>query len=367
MPRLPGAVRTVSILVAHLLAIAALGWTDFATDSEVRLGLVYVPLVISATALTGKAGGLLAGAFATATLMLANDLALPVATALFNNVVRVMVFMTVALLVDRVSGQKRTLRKQQQEVERELSTRSEYTSLVAHELRNPLVSISAAARTFSKHRDPSTLAAGIAAESGAALELLDSLSDVASIEAGRLRSALQRMDLAELVRSVVSAADHGDHELRLHGALQPMAVLGDPHRLAQVLKNLISNAVKFSPPGTAIDITLGLSGDRDRVVVAVRDLGPGVPPAERARLFQKFARLSTAGGTRGSGLGLYICRQIVRDHDGELHADWPAGGGSLFAFEIPAAGARATDPNVRSSRKPRAKRVTVVERRRQPN
>lgn len=366
MPKIPRTVRTLTILAAHWLAIAVLGWTDLAADAEVRLGLVYVPLVASATAFAGARAGLATGAFATLTLLLANDLALPIETALFNNLVRVIVFATVALLVDRVFRQTATLRGQRQQLERELATRAEYTSLVAHELRNPLVSISAAARTFGKHREPAALAAGIAAESGAALELLDSLSDVASIEAGRLRSALQRMDLAELARSVASAADPGEHEIRLHGAQQPLAVLGDPNRLAQVMKNLISNAVKYSPAGSPIDITLGLSGDRARAVVAVRDLGPGVPPAERERLFQKFARLSTAGGTRGSGLGLYICRQILRDHDGELLADWPPGGGSLFSFELPAVGDRATDPNAKTSRKARAKKAPATERRHQP-
>ncbi len=359
------AARTAASLAAHWLAIAALGWTDFAADSEVRVGLMYVPLVASATAFLGARAGLATGGFATLTLLLANDLALPIETALFNNLVRVIVFATVALLVDRVFRQNAALRDQQLRSAHEMTTRAEYTSLVAHELRNPLVSIRAAARTIKQHRDPSMIAEGIAAESGAALELLDSLSDVASIEAGRLRSALQRMDLAELVRAVVSAADSGEHEFRLHGTQQPSAVLGDPHRLAQVLKNLLSNAVKYSPGGSPIDITLGLSGDRARAVVAVRDLGPGVPPSERDRLFQKFARLSTAGGTRGSGLGLYICRQILRDHDGALLADWPPGGGSLFSFELPAVGARATDPNVKASRRLRAAKAPAMERRRE--
>ena len=364
MPKLQGTARTVAILAAHWVAIALLGWTDFLADSEVRVGLIYVPLVASATALLGRRAGLATGAYATVTLLLANDLRLPLETAVFNNVVRVIGFVTIALLVDRVVQQTRALRRQQGQLERELATRAEYTSLVAHELRNPLVSISAAARTADRHRDPSAVIAGIGAESTAALELLDSLSDVASIEAGRFRSALQRMDLAELVRSVVSSAGADDHELRLHGAQQDLIVLGDPHRLAQVLKNLLSNAVKYSPAGTPIDVTLGLSGDHSRAVVAVRDLGPGVPPVERPRLFEKFARLSTAGGTRGSGLGLYICRQILRDHGGELFADWPPGGGSLFSFELPAVGSRATDPNARAARRPRPKKAPAIERRR---
>lgn len=351
MTGLRGHARTATILIAHWAGIALLGWTDLSSSAEARLGLMYVPLIISATALMGLRAGLATGGFATVVLYVANDLQLPVETLVFNNIVRIAVFAIVAFLVERVARQTEALHTQRQQLERELATRAEYTSLVAHELRNPLVSIMAAARTLGRHRDPATLATAIAGESGAALELLDSLSDVASIESGRLRSALQHMDLSELVRNVVSSTDHGDHELRLHGAQQPVAILGDPHRLAQVLKNLLSNAGKYSPPGTPIDVTLGLTGDRARAVVAVRDQGPGVPPAERDRLFQKFARLSTAGGTRGSGLGLYICRQILRDHDGELFADWPAGGGSLFSFELPVAS--PADQAVRPDRRAR--------------
>ena len=84
-----------------------------------------------------------------------------------------------------------------------------------------------------------------------------------------------------------------------------------------------------------IEVRVGLTADRAHAIVAVRDHGPGVPPGERGRLFQKFARLSTAGGTRGSGLGLYICRGIVEDHHGTLEARWPAGGGSEFSFTLP--------------------------------
>ena len=365
MPEFRGSARALAILALHWAAVAVLGWTDFAADSEVRVGLMYVPLVASGTALLGARAGLATTGFATTTLLLANDLWLPVETGLVNNLVRIVGFATVTLLVDRVVRQRQALRHQQNELERELATRGEYTSLVAHELRNPLVSINAAARTLGRHKDPSAVAAGIAAESIAALELLDSLSDVASIEAGRLRSALQRMDLAELVRNVVASSDAAEHEFRLHNAQQDLVVLGDPHRLAQVLKNLLSNAVKYSPSGTPIDITLGLTGDRARAVVAVRDIGPGVPPSERGRLFEKFARLSTSGGTRGSGLGLYICRQILRDHDGDLLADWPPGGGSLFFFELPLIGASAMGADLRLARRPRVKiGPPMVERRR---
>src|SRR5688572_20437528 len=132
MPEFRGSARALAILAAHWAAVSVLGWTDFLADSEVRVGLMYVPLVASATALLGRRAGLATAGYATVTLLLANDLRLPFEVAVFNNVVRVVGFGTVALLVDRVVRQTRTLRLQQQQLERELATRTEYTSLVAH-------------------------------------------------------------------------------------------------------------------------------------------------------------------------------------------------------------------------------------------
>lgn len=229
----------------------------------------------------------------------------------------------------------RSLERERAEQERELHSRSEYMSIVAHELRNPLVAISSAARVLARGGgDAGSTASGIADEARAALALVDGLTDLASIEAGRLVSALRPLDLAAVVRETVRSA-HAEREITLAGVDSALRVLGDERRLAEVIRNLISNAVKYSPAGTPIEVLAGLTPDQQSAVVSVRDHGSGVPPAERGKLFQKFARLSTAGGTRGSGLGLYICREIVRDHRGELTADWPPGGGSIFSFTIP--------------------------------
>lgn len=340
---LVSAIHLAVVAVLHQVRVEGLIAGAVFEPTELRLGLVFVPIILSATAFGGLFSGLLLAVASTLSLHLATGPFVSDEATLVNGVIRLGVFLAVVLLVDRVRTQTTAMQAQQRELEREMAIRAEYTTLVAHELRNPLVAIKAAARTLGRHPDPRAMAGGIESESGAALELLDSLSDVASIEAGRMRSALQRMDLADIVRSVIDACSREEHEVRLTAAPQAVAVLGDPHRLAQVLKNLISNAAKYSPPGTPIDVTLGVNRDRSRAVVTVRDYGPGIPPPERVRLFQKFARLSTAGGTRGSGLGLYICREIVRDHNGELRADWPSGGGSLFSFELPAIGSRAGD------------------------
>jgi two-component system OmpR family sensor kinase len=216
-------------------------------------------------------------------------------------------------------------------------------SVLAHELRNPLVGIGAAARVMAKQTAGTPIesqATGIVTEVRHSLELLDALTDVSSIESGRLRSALRPVDICAVVIDGVAAAGITDHETVILGADRPIVILGDQRRLGQVIRNIVGNAAKYAPPGTPIEVSIGVATDRRSAIVAVRDGGPGIPPSERGRLFEKFARLSTAGATRGSGLGLYISREIVKDHSGQLWADWPAGGGSVFSFSLPLADAR---------------------------
>ncbi len=226
------------------------------------------------------------------------------------------------------------------ELKRAQNVRQEYLSVLAHELRNPLNAINAAARVLAKDiagLNGEATARGIATEAHHAMELLDGLTDVASLESGRMRMALRPIDLTSVLTETAGAMVNG-HKITLRGSEQPIAVLGDDRRLGQVVRNLISNASKYSPDGAEIQVSLGMSADRKNAIVQVRDAGPGIPPSERGRLFEKFARLSTAGATRGSGLGLYISRGIVRDHGGEMWADWPAGGGSVFSFSVPLTG-----------------------------
>lgn len=226
------------------------------------------------------------------------------------------------------------------DLERTQNVRQEYLSVLAHELRNPLNAINAAARVLArqiKATEGETTAHAIAAESHHAMELLDGLTDVASLESGRMRLALRPTDLSRLVTESVAGSLDG-HPVSLRGAERPIEVLGDDRRLGQILRNLVSNAAKYSPEGTEVQVSLGISADRRSAIVQVRDEGPGIPPPERDRLFEKFARLSTAGSTRGSGLGLYISRGIINDHGGEIWADWPAGGGSVFSFSVPLSG-----------------------------
>jgi signal transduction histidine kinase len=112
----------------------------------------------------------------------------------------------------------------------------------------------------------------------------------------------------------------------------------DPLRLEQVLVNLLNNAVKHSPEGGRIEVELAQPSP-DTVRLAVRDYGDGIPPEHRARIFERFHQAHGEGHLRGLGLGLYVSRQIVEAHGGQLTAEFPEGGGTRFVVTLPAAAA----------------------------
>ncbi len=224
------------------------------------------------------------------------------------------------------------------------AAREEYISVLSHELRNPLVGIAAAAQVLSRElphgSSESARAGSIGAEAAHMLALLEEVMDATRIELGKLGSILVPMDIAAVVRSTVESLNLPDRGVVTRGTDSEVRVLADERRMRQVVLNLVNNAAAYSPPGTQIEVSVGRSADGRSAIVEVRDHGPGIPPRDRERLFGKFARLSTAEGTRGSGLGLYICRGIIADHSGTLWADWPSDGGSAFSFSLPAVGAR---------------------------
>jgi signal transduction histidine kinase len=198
------------------------------------------------------------------------------------------------------------------------SDRNDYLSLVIHELRNPLVGIDAAARVLAGElgaHPGARRASAIASEARHLLAMLESVADAEAAASGRLRSSLRPLDLAALVRDTVGGMHLDGHPVSVT-AEGSVIVRADAGRIRQVLRNLLMNAAQYSPRGAPIDVSVTRTASSARV--EVRDRGPGIPPGERRKLFRKFARLSTADGTRGSGLGLYICRAIVEDHEGTI-------------------------------------------------
>jgi signal transduction histidine kinase len=118
----------------------------------------------------------------------------------------------------------------------------------------------------------------------------------------------------------------------------------DPDRIKQVIRNLLSNAVKFSPPQGAVHVRARRVANA--VLVSVRDEGPGIPPDELEKVFDKFIQSSkTKSGSGGTGLGLAICREIVAGHHGRIWAENNAAAGCIFYCELPLAAANSADLN----------------------
>jgi signal transduction histidine kinase len=217
---------------------------------------------------------------------------------------------------------------------------------VSHELRTPLQAISTWLKVL-RHREGVT---GDFAETFRAIDrsvatqsrLIDDLLDVARIAAGTMHLELQRVELAPIVEAAVAtaraAAPVQDIVLRLELDSAAGAVLGDRERLEQVVRNLVSNALKFTPSRGRVDVGLHRAGDTVRITVA--DTGCGIPESFLPHLFDAFrqGRRASSGTAQGLGLGLTIVRRLVELHGGRVSArsDGP-GLGAIFIVELPVA------------------------------
>lgn len=186
-------------------------------------------------------------------------------------------------------------------------------------------------------RDYADYAQDIASAGRHLLGVVGDLVDLQAIERENFQPRREEIDLADLARRAagllkVSAADR---RVRIDAPApsEALPALGDPGRVVQILVNLIGNAIRHSPEDAAIWIRGETQGQRTLVVVA--DQGPGIAPADHARIFDKFTRLDQSDG--GSGLGLYIARRLARAMGGDLTVDSAPGGGARFLLALPAA------------------------------
>jgi signal transduction histidine kinase len=165
--------------------------------------------------------------------------------------------------------------------------------------------------------------------------LVEDLMDLTRADLDELAFRPVAVELAPLVEETVEIFRRG-HARAVKVSLPSTPLLGavDRDRVQQVLLNLLENADRYSPPEAAVAVVLAPVGAA-RARVTVLDRGPGVAPAERARIFDRFVRGAAADGTRGLGLGLYLCRVIVERHGGAIGVDGAPGGGSSFWVELP--------------------------------
>jgi signal transduction histidine kinase len=221
--------------------------------------------------------------------------------------------------------------------------KDEFIAIVSHELRTPLTSVYGAAMTLDKHeldeRRRRELLEIIRTEAARLSRLLDDILWVSRLDSGRARPHITNVRPLPVTEEVVEATrTHLPHGLSLqlvHESELP-DVAADPDKLRQVLVNLVENAVKYSREGR---IRLRLASHYGNVRFSVSDEGPGIPPNQHERIFEKFYRLdpNMTQGVGGTGLGLYICRELVESMSGDIWVESAPGDGATFSFELPVA------------------------------
>lgn len=231
------------------------------------------------------------------------------------------------------------------EAERQLERlQDDFVATVSHELRTPLGFIKGYATTLMREDttwDEETrreFLAIIDEEADRLRELIDNLLDSSRLQSGTLHMEFQPVRLDAMLRDISLRARSFSENLAIALDLQvsDLIVQADPTRLAQVFDNLLNNAAKYAP-GSTVTITLDIQGTRAHI--SVHDTGPGIPPAYLGNIFSRFFRVPNPNSSvRGSGLGLFICRRIVRAHGGEITAESAPGEGTTFHIFLPIEG-----------------------------
>jgi two-component system sensor histidine kinase KdpD len=224
--------------------------------------------------------------------------------------------------------------------------RSALLSAVSHDLRTPLASITGTAGMLLDDR--SALGDGarrelmetIRDEADRLSRLIANLLDLTRLDSGALQVRKELCPLEEIVGSALHRlrAQVAGREIRVDLPPDVLLVPVDPVLIEQVFVNLLENALRYSPAGSPLEVTAAVHGDD--VAIAVADRGNGIPPGEEEQIFERFYRLADGARSDSTGLGLTICRAIVRAHGGRITAENRAGGGSVFRFTLPLGGAQ---------------------------
>ena len=236
-----------------------------------------------------------------------------------------------------------TQRKQlEREQEQMLAQRTEFMAIASHELKTPVTSLKGYTQfllaRFTKAGDEhsTTMLAKMNAQLGKLIRLINELLDVTKIEAGQFAWHPEPFDLNVLVQEIVEAVGQTteQHQIRMEGML-PLLAFGDREHIGQVLTNLLTNALKYSPQANAIVVRL--TTGTESATISVQDFGIGIAPEKHERVFERFFRVSDPeqASFPGLGLGLFISAQIVKRHGGRMWVESRVGVGSTFFFTIP--------------------------------
>lgn len=217
--------------------------------------------------------------------------------------------------------------------------KDDFINMASHELKTPVTALKGLTQvliqqlTQAAMTEPVTLLTMIDAQIDRLTKLVDDLLNVSKIQAGHLEYDRSPVDIDALVRETTALLQTSTrtHRLNVRGATQTV-IIGDKDRLRQVIINLITNAIKYSPQANCVDILL--SSTAESVHIAVRDYGIGIPKTAQQHIFDRFYRVDNKT-IPGLGMGLYIAHEIVQYHGGKLTVESEEGKGSTFVISLP--------------------------------
>jgi signal transduction histidine kinase len=248
-------------------------------------------------------------------------------------------------LVSKITSQKAEIERQNDDLKRLNEQKNTFLGIAAHDVRSPVGMAKVIGERLRQRghemsrEEMEFLLDYMIRQTTHALHLLDNLLDTSQIESGRLSLRREKVDVREFLEEAVHRHDTLAAPKSTRVVLATLqgdgVAVADPFRLRQVLDNLISNAVKYSPPGSTVRVVAHRKSDGWEIRVI--DQGPGLSPADQARLFRYFERLSAqpTGGEKSSGLGLAISQRIVHAHGGEIGVVSDEGKGAEFWFSLP--------------------------------
>jgi len=242
--------------------------------------------------------------------------------------------------------QRQDLQAAKADLQRAVSMRDDFMSMIAHELRNPLNSVYLQAqlrrRMFSAPKGPDAgqmlrMVERDERQIRSMVRLLDDMLDVSRARTGHLAMMPAPFDLAQSTREVVEAIREQARSSGIAVTLaapESLPLVGDEFRIEQVITNLLTNALRYGK-GNPVAVTTGLREQEAQAFVSVRDQGAGIAPEDQERIFEQFERAEGDNKVPGLGLGLYIARQIAQAHQGRLEVRSTPGEGAEFVLSLP--------------------------------
>jgi signal transduction histidine kinase len=245
-------------------------------------------------------------------------------------------------LSDKVSAATKELQESHVKLQTLDKQKDKFLGMASHELKTPITSIKAFSQVLyrkidkKEHKEYASLLESINTQTDKVTKLINDLLNVSNIEEGKLVLKKEKFDADELVTKTISDMQYTSdtHQIVKQGEITKPA-FGDADRLAQVLSNLLTNAIKYSPK--AKKVLVELSQTKDYAKISVKDLGPGIEKVDQQKIFERFYRTKyhEEKNIAGFGLGLYIAAEIIKRNNGKLYVESTVGKGSTFSFTIP--------------------------------